>query len=150
MGRSLWSSPDKVLEESDEEESLGSEEGERPVGGLDLSMVGLDVTGGEEQAGGGAGSEGFNRVVGEMVTTGYAEGHPTDNLLMEIKGFKFAQNKVCTALHYIMRPWCRYGTLMVCARLMYRNSRTVFAGQFLLCLPSCSASSPAPAARLRR
>ena len=28
-----------------------------------------------------------------MVTTGHAEGHPPDNLLMEIKGYKFAQNK---------------------------------------------------------
>ena len=28
------------------------------------------------------------------ICTGYAEGHPTDNLLMEIKGYKFAQNKV--------------------------------------------------------
>ena len=32
-------------------------------------------------------------VISDMVTTGHAEGHPPDNLLMEIKGYKFAQNK---------------------------------------------------------
>lgn len=88
--RALWSTPDEVLEESDDEESLVSE----GVGEVDLSLVGLDQTGEEPMEQRGAGSEDFNKVVGEMVSTGYAEGHPTDNLLMEIKGFKFAQNKV--------------------------------------------------------
>lgn len=36
----------------------------------------------------------FARVVGDMVSTGFAEGHPAASLLMEIKGYKFAQNKV--------------------------------------------------------
>lgn len=36
----------------------------------------------------------FARVVGEMVSTGISEGHPAGSLLMEIKGYKFAQNKV--------------------------------------------------------
>ena len=36
----------------------------------------------------------FERVVGEMVVTGRIENHPPENLLMEIKGVKFAQNKV--------------------------------------------------------
>lgn len=38
----------------------------------------------------------FARVVGEMVSTGISEGHPAGSLLMEIKGYKFAQNKVRT------------------------------------------------------
>ena len=36
----------------------------------------------------------FTRIISEMVLTGYAEGHPAESLLMEIKGCKFAQNKV--------------------------------------------------------
>ncbi len=36
----------------------------------------------------------FVSIVSEMVSTGHAEGHPADSLLMEIKGCKFAQNKV--------------------------------------------------------
>ena len=39
-----------------------------------------------------AGSTVFVEVVADMVATGHAEGHPPDNLLMEIKGYKFAQN----------------------------------------------------------
>jgi len=35
----------------------------------------------------------FVRMVGEMVITGHSEGHSADNLLMEVKGLKFAQNK---------------------------------------------------------
>ncbi len=35
----------------------------------------------------------FIRNVGEMIVTGRAECHSADNLLMEIKGLKFAQNK---------------------------------------------------------
>jgi hypothetical protein len=31
---------------------------------------------------------------------GRSEGHPSDNILMEIKGYKFAQNKVCIALAF--------------------------------------------------
>jgi hypothetical protein len=44
----------------------------------------------------------FFQVVGDMVTTGYEESHPADNLLMEIKGYKFAQNKVLTVLMYMV------------------------------------------------
>ncbi len=46
------------------------------------------LVGGAEQVGD------FATIVGEMVSTGHAEGHPADSLLMEIKGCKFAQNKV--------------------------------------------------------
>lgn len=36
----------------------------------------------------------FLDIIGDMVTSGQADGHSPDNLLMEIKGYKFAQNKV--------------------------------------------------------
>jgi hypothetical protein len=36
----------------------------------------------------------FAIIIREMVVTGYAEGHPADSLLMEVKGCKFAQNLV--------------------------------------------------------
>jgi hypothetical protein len=36
----------------------------------------------------------FLAVISDMVTSGQADGHSPENLLMEIKGFKFAQNKV--------------------------------------------------------
>ena len=36
----------------------------------------------------------FLDIIGDMVLTGYADGHQPENLLMEIKGYKFAQNKV--------------------------------------------------------
>lgn len=37
--------------------------------------------------------EKFREIVGDIILTGRSEGHPPDNLLMEIKGYKFAQNK---------------------------------------------------------
>ena len=36
----------------------------------------------------------FLDIISDMVLTGYADGHQPENLLMEIKGYKFAQNKV--------------------------------------------------------
>ena len=36
----------------------------------------------------------FLDVISDMVATGHSDGHQPDNLLMEIKGYKFAQNKV--------------------------------------------------------
>ena len=50
--------------------------------------------GGGGGGGGGSGAAVFVEVVGDMVTSGHTEGHPPENLLMEIKGYKFAQNKV--------------------------------------------------------
>lgn len=35
----------------------------------------------------------FTRMVADMIVTGHKEGHGADNLLVEIKGLKFAQNK---------------------------------------------------------
>ena len=40
------------------------------------------------------GFEIFYKNVYDMVVTGYNEGHPAENVLMEIKGYKFSQNKV--------------------------------------------------------
>lgn len=40
------------------------------------------------------GNEAFYRVISDMVISGLQEGHPYDSILMEIKGFKFSQNKV--------------------------------------------------------
>ena len=39
-------------------------------------------------------NEEFLDVISDMVMSGQADGHSPDNLLMEIKGYKFAQNKV--------------------------------------------------------
>ncbi|CAM9714743.1 unnamed protein product [Ascophyllum nodosum] len=39
------------------------------------------------------GSEAFHQVVKEMLMNGHQEGHPLDNLLLEIKSYKFAQNR---------------------------------------------------------
>jgi hypothetical protein len=36
----------------------------------------------------------FLKVISDMVVSAILEGHPADSVLMEIKGFKFAQNKV--------------------------------------------------------
>ncbi|KAJ1424856.1 nucleotide-diphospho-sugar transferase [Ochromonadaceae sp. CCMP2298] len=45
----------------------------------------------------------FAHVVGDMVSTGHCEGHPAASLLMEIKGYKFAQNKsYCDCLRGIV------------------------------------------------
>eukprot|EP01038_Epipyxis_sp_PR26KG_P007435 gene7435-10131_t len=38
-------------------------------------------------------NENFQKVITDMIVTGYEEGHPPDSLLMEVKGFKFSQNK---------------------------------------------------------
>jgi hypothetical protein len=35
----------------------------------------------------------FERIVGDMVLTGFSENHAIDNVLMEIKGLKFAENR---------------------------------------------------------
>jgi hypothetical protein len=41
----------------------------------------------------------FHSVVRDMLVTGHADGHPIDNLLLEIKGYKFAQNRcVCQCM----------------------------------------------------
>ncbi|CAB1104374.1 unnamed protein product [Ectocarpus sp. CCAP 1310/34] len=39
------------------------------------------------------GSEAFHQVVKDMLLNGHQEGHPLDNLLLEIKSYKFAQNR---------------------------------------------------------
>jgi hypothetical protein len=62
--RALWSAPEEVLDDS------ASDEGDEEP---DAS---------------------FETIVGEMVATGYVEGHPTDSIALEIKSLKFAQNKV--------------------------------------------------------
>jgi hypothetical protein len=43
----------------------------------------------------------FVKIISEMVTTGHAQGDPADSLLMEIKGCKFAHNKVERRLAYV-------------------------------------------------
>ncbi|KAG5182444.1 nucleotide-diphospho-sugar transferase [Tribonema minus] len=40
-----------------------------------------------------AAGDNFHQVIRDMLVTGSAEGHPIDNLLLEIKGYKFAQNR---------------------------------------------------------
>ena len=44
-------------------------------------------------------NEDFLDVICDMIMTGQADGHSPDNLLMEIKGYKFAQNKVFTKFY---------------------------------------------------
>lgn len=59
----------------------------------------------------------FLRIVGEMVSTGHAEGHPADSLLMEIKGCKFAQNKVRDTASSTLFHLTRVGSLLQTALL---------------------------------
>jgi hypothetical protein len=42
----------------------------------------------------------FIKNVTDMVLTGYQEGHPPENVVMEIKGYKFSQNKVVNLSFY--------------------------------------------------
>ena len=42
----------------------------------------------------------FVQVLGEMVSAGLKANDPPENIIMEIRGFKFAQNKVKSLLHY--------------------------------------------------
>lgn len=60
----------------------------------DADDEGYDDEGGDfDTYAGGEGAQVFGKNVCDMVTTGFAEGHPADNVLMEIKGYKFSQNK---------------------------------------------------------
>ena len=47
-------------------------------------------------------NEAFLAVISDMVTSGQADGHSPENLLMEIKGYKFAQNKVIFLFLYFL------------------------------------------------
>jgi hypothetical protein len=84
----------------DDDDGGGGGGGPGPASGLKSNRrtsSRASVVGGGS-GGGGGGAAAFVEVVGDMVTTGHAEGHPPDNLLMEIKGYKFAQNKVCVSM----------------------------------------------------
>jgi hypothetical protein len=50
-------------------------------------------------------NEPFLAVISDMVISGQADGHSSENLLMEIKGYKFAQNKV--HLNYLLCLSCQ-------------------------------------------
>jgi hypothetical protein len=36
----------------------------------------------------------FDSVISDMIVSGYHENNPPENVILEIKGYKFAQNKV--------------------------------------------------------
>jgi hypothetical protein len=55
----------------------------------------------------------FETIIGEMVGTGYAEGHPTEAISLEIKSFKFAQNKVQLLSHDVFHSPCLRNILTV-------------------------------------
>jgi hypothetical protein len=78
---------ERPVDEEDEEDLSDDDDDDAYESGLVRSNGG---NGGGENAS-------FANIIREMVTTGYAEGHPADSLLMEVKGCKFAQNKVCLA-----------------------------------------------------
>ena len=83
LRRARWTDMPPPEEEDDE----GEEDGEGfGVRGYD---EGFDMTGPGAEAG-----VDFARVVGDMVATGLGGADLAENTLMEIKGFKFAQNKV--------------------------------------------------------
>ena len=81
LRRSMWRQMPRP-EESDSD----CEDGESEGAGGDFTA---DVEGASARD-----TLNFAKVVGDMVSTGHAEGHPAASLLMEIKGYKFAQNKV--------------------------------------------------------
>lgn len=72
--------PEPIDESDDDDEEAGGSDG-----GLDWAAP--TGTGGEV-------AQQFSSVIADMIVTGYEEGHPADNVLMEIKGFKFSRNKV--------------------------------------------------------
>lgn len=39
-------------------------------------------------------SSDFETIISDMITSGYQENNPPENVILEIKGYKFAQNKV--------------------------------------------------------
>ncbi len=85
-------------EESDSEDEDGPD-GDDYGEGNNLFSADVEATGAREVLS-------FTRVVGDMVSTGISEGHPASSLLMEIKGYKFAQNKVY--MHALFF-YCAYG-----------------------------------------
>ena len=90
--RLLWSQMPRP-EESDSEDEDGPD-GDEYGEGNNLFSADVEATGAREVLS-------FTRVVGDMVSTGISEGHPASSLLMEIKGYKFAQNKVC-CIHSVL------------------------------------------------
>lgn len=130
MNRQLWSrmptpiEPDSEDDEEEDDEGDGSNNKET----LDSNnSKGNGTTGSSNNnnssSNGGSNSQSaaqrdFVKVVSEMVSTGYAEGHPAGSLLMEIKGYKFAQNKV--SVTYI---------LSLCdVIIQYSNNMSTLAG----------------------
>ena len=110
------------IEDDDDDDGMaggGDEDGEFYSGDID------DLDGGSSSPKRGVASpnSSFQRIVGEMISTGYTEKHPPDNLLMEIKGFKFAQNKVWFASCYFLgcrRPICspKMTAMLLCLYLV--------------------------------
>lgn len=75
----------------------------------------------------GAGDSGpniFGKNVSDMISTGHAEGHPADNVLMEIKGYKFSQNKVFPIFQFVFILYSAVAltvlSLLVVSRLFTR------------------------------
>jgi TPP-dependent 2-oxoacid decarboxylase len=92
-GRNIWSRM-PALEESDsegEDDGMYDEDGEG-YGGSPGGKAGQFTA--DADAASARDVLNFGKVLADMVTTGFAEGHPASSLLMEIKGYKFAQNKV--------------------------------------------------------
>lgn len=83
--RGLWQSfpPVEDDEAEEDEDDYSEDEGGLRDGGAHQRA--------QQQSGG---DQSFILVVSELVSTGHEEGHPAESLLMEIKGCKFAQNKV--------------------------------------------------------
>ena len=88
----MWRCMPAPEEDSDEEADFDSE-GEDGMGGGGGAAGGQFIA--DADAAAARDVIAFGKVVGDMVTSGHAEGHPASSLLMEIKGYKFAQNKVC-------------------------------------------------------
>lgn len=118
---------ERPADEEDEEDLSDDEDAD------DLGVSSLKIGGGGENAH-------FTTIIREMVTTGYAEGHPADSLLMEVKGCKFAQNKVCVAIPGAVH--CRSNSNSV--RLLFSPTPTVWR----VCCPASCTSRWKPLTRV--
>ena len=93
---------DSSVDENEMEGDMGDFEMDEDAYGSRNSKVaaqeGLSYEGSSSKSKSDTDIKAFLDIIGDMVTSGQADGHSPDNLLMEIKGYKFAQNKVTSLI----------------------------------------------------
>ncbi len=100
---SLWDVVPAPPDESDSDEDMDEDGNDDEFGGSGDEEGDMRMSDEGDARAGEAARESFRRIVADMVLTGHTDGHAPDNLLMEIKGLKFAENKEFSD--------CIYGTV---------------------------------------